>query len=740
MESRGVARPEDATDRPPLLEEAAPGTLLYGGARMALVDLEAGFWSLYQQLEGLVGRSLTEALMQQAGANGGASFARAFLGPAAAANGGGPARRDDAAQAFRDCVAAYQMAGFGRFEVVSLRWPIGRAVIRGTDTFESWMTARHDKQAASPACSYTAGVLVGFINAIAGRRDIVCVERRCQAQGAKECLFELLPAGTASEGRAIGVDPDPALSYQLNLLQILFERMPMGIAVFDQGLTLRRCNPTWADFVRRHQRTKHFRVVPGMPVRELLPGAEAQLTPVLRQVLNGQTVRQEAMRTEVRGTVSYWDVVFTPLVRSNAVVGLVFATSDATERVLAYQSLEQRVDERTHEIQRRRMVAEGLRETLGALNSDRSLEEILDLLVGQASRVLGTGAVAVYRLDPDAQRLYVQASRHLPDWYVENACFAVGEGVAGQAVQTLEPVACPDTATVPPVRYIDVQPAMRRRLSLLRDEFRAILAVPLVIKDEIYGSIGLFYREPREFDSEDIEMAVAFAHQAALAIENARLKAKVAESAVAAERSRLARDLHDAVTQTLFSASLIAEVLPRVWDRDEAQGRARLDELRQLTRGALAEMRTLLLELRPSALVEAALADILRHLCEAITGRSRVPVKLIVEGQRPLPPEVQVAFYRVAQEALNNVAKHSGATSAEVRVDFGPRLVRLCVSDNGRGFDRANTGPDHLGLGIMNERAEGVGARLSIESSPGQGARVTMTWDEGKVDESSGQR
>lgn len=124
-------------------------------------------------------------------------------------------------------------------------------------------------------------------------------------------------------------------------------------------------------------------------------------------------------------------------------------------------------------------------------------------------------------------------------------------------------------------------------------------------------------------------------------------------------------------SQTLFSASIIAEVLPRLWEKDSDAGRKRLEEVRQLTRGALAEMRTLLFELRPSTLADAELGDLLRQLAESITGRTRLTVSAQIEGQCPLPTEAKIAFYRIAQEALNNVAKHSEADNAMI-------ILRCC--------------------------------------------------------------
>ncbi|MBN1189211.1 MAG: PAS domain S-box protein [Dehalococcoidales bacterium] len=208
----------------------------------------------------------------------------------------------------------------------------------------------------------------------------------------------------------------------------------------------------------------------------------------------------------------------------------------------------------------------------------------------------------------------------------------------------------------------------------------------------------------------------------------ALLAQQLKERTAIEERNRLARDLHDAVSQTLFSASLIAEVLPRLWERNPEEGRKRIGEIRELTRGALAEMRTLLLELRPVALKDAELGDLLRQLSESINGRARIPVKVDIEGQNNLPPEVKTALYRIAQEALNNVAKHSSASQAHVSLHYLSDEVRISIQDDGKGFDAEDIQAQSLGVGIMKERAREIGARLDIESQPGQGTTVTARW------------
>ena len=208
------------------------------------------------------------------------------------------------------------------------------------------------------------------------------------------------------------------------------------------------------------------------------------------------------------------------------------------------------------------------------------------------------------------------------------------------------------------------------------------------------------------------------------------LAAKAAEEAVVSERTRLARELHDAVTQTLFASSLIAEVLPELWETNIDEAKKSTEELRQLTRGALAEMRTLLLELRPATLTQSRLTDLIKQLCEALIGRSRLPIHLVMEGDRPLPPEVQIAFYRIAQESLNNVFKYARATQVNVNLYLTPAGVHLDICDNGNGFDPSNVKPTSLGMRIMRERADAVGAQLSITSEPGKGVCVDLDWVE----------
>jgi PAS domain S-box-containing protein len=1381
------------------LSSEHPGQLYFGGARMVLLDIEASFWSIRRQMEALAGRRLADSVLQQAGANGGASFARSFVSSTPS---------EDTARQFRECVAAYQAAGFGCFDVVELEWPLGRILVKASDTIETWMLAHHTQPVKGPVCSYASGVLVGFVNVLVGRTDIVCVERACQASGSPACEFELLPAAQLDDVEIppVAFSPDPALGRQVNLLELLFERMPMGIAIFDQEFKLRRCNPTWAGFIEQYTHSTHEQVVPGKSLFELAPGSESNLRPLFGRVLSGETIQMDALPILSGGIQSYWDVVLSPVLEDGKVVGILDVTNDVTEVVVqqaellqyrhhleelvaarteqlstanqrlqneiierqnieqalrsernlveavldtvgalvvmldregriirfnaaceritgysfdeiqrqpfwdllllpeeiervkgvfdrlmagnfpnqsenywktkdgsrliawsntalldadgsveyviatgiditervtaenalcqAHDELEQRVQERTAELQkanqaladevaerqraekalhnnerrlstllsnlpgmvyrshsepgwslefvsegslglvgispyellgrskatfadmidaddrqivvdqveealreklpytltyrirtangelkwvweqgravydddgaplalegfvtdvtdrimaqqmleqrvsernlefssllevsqslastlelkpllslildhlrtvveyhgasifeleddtlllhayhgpipqeqalqisfplsqarlnasvmrervpliisdvrgdepdalafrktagedftttfgyvrswmgvplivkdraigmvtldhsqpdyytpahshlvlafanqvavaienarlyadvrqradeaqtilavqkaitgqldvndvlqmiadearrltstekgavylldgdelvisvvsgdvqqemvgyrlpvkgsiaglavetgrsylisdsqkdgraygelvrqvdartfvivplmsstgpigtitvanrksrplgsederilkmlssgavvalenarlyrdeqaqrrqaeRRRQVAEGLRDVLAVLNSNKPLGDILTYILRQSSQFLGSDAGVIYSLDWDRKLLLSEASTGMPAEFDAFSSLPLVMSEPNRSILNRQPFAVSDLRA----RLEDYErkgihyPDMQGWIQVMKNNFGAYISAPLVVREEVYGAISLYYKVQRQFSEDDINLAVFLADQVALAIENARLRTQVERSAVATERSRLARDLHDAVTQTLFSASLIAEVLPRIWERNQEEGLRRLEELRELTRGALAEMRTLLLELRPTALVEAELSELFRHLTDAFTGRARLPIDYSIEGGTELPPDVKVALYRIAQEALNNVAKHAQASRATLRIKCLPGQIELDITDDGIGFDASTSSPENLGLGIMVERAENIGAKLRISSQIDHGTQISVVW------------
>ncbi len=433
---------------------------------------------------------------------------------------------------------------------------------------------------------------------------------------------------------------------------------------------------------------------------------------------------------------------------------------DISDQVQAYQTLEERVAERTREIQRRRRVAEGMRELIAVVNSRQALDEILNHLVEQARVLLESDASAVFLPVPGRENevLGVRAASGLPPEhpYVR---MPVGISSTGLAFSRRKPVLVTNLQAALPPRdapvnelrldecdtYIQVMglpsflevPEIERGanptfgMRAFASVYGAFLSVPLASADAAYGTLSLYYHDPREFSEDDISLANAFARQGALAIENARLREQAGLAAALEERQRLARELHDAVTQTLFSASLISEIIPDLWETDPEAAKRRLEQLRRLTRSALAEMRILLLELRPSALTDMPLTDLLSQLVEASSGAMHAKIDLQVDGDchAKLPPDAQIALYRIAQEALNNVAKHAQAQRVNVSLHcHSGERVDLVICDDGLGFDLSQVPAGHLGVSFMGERAQTIGAKIKVRSAAGAGTRVEVHW------------
>ncbi len=353
-----------------------------------------------------------------------------------------------------------------------------------------------------------------------------------------------------------------------------------------------------------------------------------------------------------------------------------------------------------------------------ALTSRLDLAAVLQMIADQARRLTSSDMSAVYLLKQDHLEIAVLSGEvasqvcglHLP----------MNGSLAGRAIQSGQSFLVSDVDHEHGV-YAHLVDAVHAR---------SFVVVPLFSANGPLGTITVANKTPHSLGVNDRRLLTMLAPGAVIALENARLYEQAQQAAALEERQHLARELHDAVTQTLFSASLIADVLPRIWDRSPLEGQQRLDELRQLTRGALAEMRNLLVELRPSALMEVEFADLVRQLCDAFAARTCIPVQVQVEGQRSLPPDVQVVLYRIMQEALNNTNKHARAKQVQVRLSLGLEGLKLIIQDDGVGFQSLDAKPEQFGLNIMHERAASVGASLQITSRPEQGTHVIVIWSD----------
>jgi PAS domain S-box-containing protein len=255
---------------------------------------------------------------------------------------------------------------------------------------------------------------------------------------------------------------------------------------------------------------------------------------------------------------------------------------------------------------------------------------------------------------------------------------------------------------------------------------RGYVGVPIQLQEEVIGCLNLFSKKPDFFTEEHIERLSAFGELAAIAIQNARLYAKSQNLAAVEERQRLARELHDSVTQTIFTCRTMAETALRRWDKDPARARELLETVYELTITALSEMRILLLELRPSSLMQIELKQLFEQYLKPIQGRREFELVMNIDDIPPVSPEVQIALYRITQEALNNIDKHAQADHVEVKSIIRDNSIILEIIDDGSGFGKSDITNASMGLEIMRERAENIGGTIHVHSQPGMGTRIVV--------------
>jgi two-component system nitrate/nitrite sensor histidine kinase NarX len=415
-------------------------------------------------------------------------------------------------------------------------------------------------------------------------------------------------------------------------------------------------------------------------------------------------------------------------------IRLAWGIANAVGLTIENARLFQAERERHEEAEQRRRVAEGLREILAVLNSRQSLPEILDYIVRQACQLMGCEGASVLQPQGKDGRLEFSASCGLDPEVAANLTIPIGGGAAGRALEERRPTVLPDTSTLLVPHPNGMDWPSEPELPLVKrfvDQYRAVLSVPLIGRDTPLGALALYYQEPQDFSEEQIRLAQSVAHQAALAIESAHLREQAGLSAALAERSRLARELHDSVTQSLYSLTLYGEASARLLaDGKNHEAAGLLRELSQTAQEALREMRLLIFELRPPAVEKSGLVGALQSRLEAVELRGGFQASLEVEGGElanlaPLP--IQEEVYYIAQEALNNVLRHSRAKHVLVRLRFTETLLEVVVADDGSGFDLETAGSrGGLGLPGVRERVGKIDARLEIESQPGKGTRVSL--------------
>lgn len=355
-----------------------------------------------------------------------------------------------------------------------------------------------------------------------------------------------------------------------------------------------------------------------------------------------------------------------------------------------------------------------------SIAAHRSVDEVLQQLVEAARELTGARYAAIGI--PDGEGGFASfITAGMTDAQLE----ALGElprthGLLGAMLQQPEPYRTDDIRSDPHFSgWPDAHPVMR-----------SFLGVPILLGDDVVGAFYLTEKQGRRrarFDDDDLELIEALAPHAAVAIENARLFERSRELSTLEERNRLAQELHDSVTQTMHAAAVTAEGALRALDHDPARARELVRSVAELTRGAVAELRSVVFELRPAELEQDGLAPAIRKHAEVLERVHGVRIAVDAECDRRLDARTEQALFRIAQEALGNAVRHAGASCVSVRLALANGDLVLRVRDDGCGFDPVAVGRrGRLGLVSMRERAERLGGVLRIESAPGAGTTVSV--------------
>jgi signal transduction histidine kinase len=411
--------------------------------------------------------------------------------------------------------------------------------------------------------------------------------------------------------------------------------------------------------------------------------------------------------------------VFSPLT-ADAAVGVI---RDITEMVLARQeleaartALEQRVNERTQELAT-------LLEISRSIGSTIELGPLLDIVIGQVKTIVNYDRCSLYFLQDDRLNLLGSHSGRLglpaPYLLVEQIRPIWSRLERGENMVIDDIWGDTDVA-------IAYRAGLGDALQVAAAGVQSWLGVPLLAQERVIGFLALSHSQRAFFTEHYVRLIRAIGTQAAVSIENAHLHEQTLKMAAIEERQRLARELHDSVSQALYGISLGAQTAKTYLSEDDGATPS-VDYVLTLAEAGMAEMRALLFELRPESLEVEGLVAALQKQALALSARYRLPIETTFGAEPSISLEEKEVFYRVGQEALHNIVKHARATLVHLMLTADNDAVVLEVRDNGAGFDTTQNFPGHIGMISMSERARAVGAVWQVESMPGAGTTVRLT-------------
>lgn len=394
-------------------------------------------------------------------------------------------------------------------------------------------------------------------------------------------------------------------------------------------------------------------------------------------------------------------------------------TSDVTEREQAYQTLEQAVSDRTRELSTVLEISQRIASTL-------ELEPLLNLVLDQIGSIIPYSGAAIYTLE-NTNDLKV-AAYQLPGLSTLPPSLTLSLENAGP----FRPVIAEKKVLI--LDDVHHEPPLARAFNtsgipippMIFHHSRSWIGIPLILRDKVTGLLSLTHENPGYYTETHARLAQAITHQIAIAIENARLYEQAQDLATLEERNRIARELHDSVTQLLYGISLYSTAASRSVSKENVDRvRKNLTEIKDNALQALQEMRLLILELDPPLLQKHGLVAALQASLSSIESRAELETELKTDGITRLPSSIEPDLYRIAMEALNNLVRYAQAKKVTVDLQIVSNWVILDIRDNGVGFEMQyiqNSGG--MGIHNMKQRAQRLGGRLDISSSPGVGTHI----------------
>ncbi|MEO7908588.1 MAG: histidine kinase [Roseiflexaceae bacterium] len=530
---------------------------------------------------------------------------------------------------------------------------------------------------------------------------------------------DVAPAGDPAPGSN---DSDAIVAEQR--VRALFDHSPFAIQIFAPNGQTRHVNRAYTElWGLSGEQLARFNVLDDSRLEA------AGLTPLIRRGFAGEAITIPPVRytpettPTIQGGRAHWlrTFIYPVTDQGGRVCEVMILFEDVTAQEESYQLLEQRVAERTRELSSLLEISRNVTATL-------DLQTLFSLILDQIKTLIDYSGATIFSIQGHEFRILDYRGPISHD-QVAQLRFPIEAALANQEVmRTRAPLIIDDVRADTPLTRA-FQELADGQITTTFGYIRSWLGVPLLVQDHVIGMLTLDHDLPGHYTPRHADLALTIANQAAIAIENARLFEQAQSLAVMVERQRLARELHDSVSQALYGIALGARTARALLDRDPVAAIEPIEYVAALANAGMAEMRALIFELRPESLAEEGLVVALTKHADSLRARHQLDVQLELCEEPELPLATKEALYRIAQEALHNIVKHARASTVTLRLcapTLEAPLLALDIGDDGGGFDPDGAFPGHLGLRSMRERAARLGGILEIDSVLGHGTQIRV--------------